>query len=320
MLHYGVRGPEFINYVSDILALGQLKPEYISLLTEDDSMAMYSTAFTSPGVDPDNNYEPLEFLGDSTLNKIIVWYLARRYPELMNKENVKTMARLKINMVSKVTFAKFGRDLHTEPFITSTEEEWVTSRTKLIEDTLEAFIGSIEYQIDSKIRMGAGYAICYNIMKPILDAMDISLRHEDLYDSVTRLKEVFDAFHKIIGKVEYKTAQVEDGRPERTFITKVFSVTATGRSEIAEGVGKSSKAAEISAAESALAFLAGKGFVRVRGTVDIDNIPPEARVSTRPKANYFVTYIELGGKTVTGVGYTQEDSLQRAVYNLQKTN
>lgn len=320
MTHYGVRGPEFINYVSDILALGQLKPEYVSLLTEDDSMSMYATAFTSPGADPDNNYEPLEFLGDSTLNKIIVWYLARRYPELMNKENVKTMARLKINLVSKVTFAKFGRDLRTEPFITSTEDEWVTSRTKLMEDTLEAFIGAIEYQIDAKIKMGAGYAICYNIMKPILDAMEISLRHEDLYDSVTRLKEVFDAFHKIIGKVEYKTTQLDDGRPERTFVSKVFSVTPTGKSEIAEGVGKSSKAAEIAAAETAITFLANKGFVRVRGSVSTESIPPDARVSTRPKANYFVTQIDVRGKTATGVGYTAEDSLQRAVYNLQRHN
>lgn len=388
MSHFGIRGPEFINYLSNIFTIGKLKPEYIELLTEQDSLEMYISAFTSPSVNSNQNYESLEFLGDSTINKIIVWYLSRRFPQLMNKENVKTLARLKINLISKTTFSKIGRDLHIEQFITCTEDEWIKSQTKLIEDSLEALFGAIEYQIDSKIKIGAGYAICYNIMKPLLDKMDISLEYEDLYDSVTRLKEVFDIFQKILGKVEYKTVQDEnkmfttniysiiEQKPSitndksksiemtaadnaiktfnstiysiieqkkavvsssntdriiklaeisaaenaiKTFNSAIYTIFNQKRTLIGTAIGKSSKAAEIAAAENAIVFLENKGFVRIRDNTDyIQKLPENISITTDSHGLYYQTTITYKNNQSIGVGFTQQESINRAAYNILK--
>lgn len=369
MSHHGIRGPEFINYVSTVLTLGQLKPEYVSVLTDEESMSVYSAAFTSPMFNPSSNYEAFEFLGDATINKIIVWYLTRRFPQLMSVENVKTLARLKINLISKVSFARFGRELGVEQYITCTEDEWTRSQTKLVEDTLEAFIGAIESQIDSKIKVGAGYAICYNIISPILDRMDISLEYEDLYDAVTRLKEVFDTYQKIIGKVEYVTKQdpdtkmftsevfskveshergknVTDGVANeiisllysknlispsanvdvsrvRNFLADITSKTDLSYSPISQGKGKSSKAAEVDAAEKAIVYLAKRGFIRVREQGDfLKMLPPGVATRTdvkdSPRGQYFQSKVTYDGKTSIGVGFTAEESLTRAAYSFLK--
>ena len=44
------------------------------------------------------NYEPIEILGDSIVNCCIVWYLSRRFPQLNCQDGVKIIARLKIDM------------------------------------------------------------------------------------------------------------------------------------------------------------------------------------------------------------------------------
>jgi dsRNA-specific ribonuclease len=354
--------------VSSVLALGQLKPEYIELLTGDESMRVYSASFTSPAFNPEHNYDAYEFLGDATLNKIIVWHLARRFPQLMNVENVKTLARLKINLISKVSFARFGRELGIDKYITCTEDEWVKSQTKLVEDTLEAFIGAIESQIDSRIKLGAGYAICYGIIGPILDRIDISLEYEDLYDAITRLKEVFDTYQRIIGKVEYVTKQDPDtklfvsevfskleaherGRnvPDnvaneivsllhsrnlvptsgidvsrvKNFLSDITSKTDFSYSSISQGKGKSSKAAEIDAAEKAIAHLAKRGFIRVREQTDFTaQLPKGVAVKTDAKetarGQYFQTKVSHNGRTGVGVGFTADESLGRAAYSFVK--
>ncbi len=318
MSHYGIRGPEFINYVANILTLGQLKPEYVDLLTNEEAMSMYDAAFTSKFVNPENNYEFLEFLGDSTMNKIIVWYFARRFPQLANKENVKTLARIKINMVSMMTFAKIGRDIQVPNYITCTEEEWEKHQSKLTEDTLEAFIGAIEYQVDLQVRQGAGYAICYNIITPLLDKIDISLAHEDLYDAVTRLKEVFDAFQKVLGKMEYKTME-DESAVDRFRVQVVLQKNDGQRAIIGEGIGKSKKAASIISAEAALSFLAKRGFVRIPPNENtVPPLPPNAQVNTENHGNYFTVTVSHNGRRAVGVGFTPEEAKDRAQYNLAR--
>lgn len=314
MSHRGVRGPEFINYISNLVTLGKLNPEYVKTITSPESMNLYATAFTSASADAEHNYEPLEFIGDATMNKIIVWYLIDRFPQFMNPENVKTMARLKINMIGKTTFAHLARELGTERFITCSDEEWVTSKTKLLEDTLEAVIGALELQIDTLIYPGSGYSICYNILKPVLDKIDISLKHEDLYDAVTRLKEVFDAYSKIIGKLQYVTEQTE-GKQE--FTVKVFSEKDRVRSEIGRGYGRSKKGAQNAAAENAIHSLSEKGFLRVPGKENfVSRLQKDARVTFDETPNYVRATVAAGNVSAVGIGHDRDSALNRAAYML----
>ena len=116
---YGKRGKEFKTLIQDILRKGNLRAEYIDLITDEEGMRLYSQAFTDSSVDEKNNYEVLEFLGDSTVNNSVVWYLFRRFPQLNCPEGVKVLARLKINLVSKERYYRFASGLNFWNYISA---------------------------------------------------------------------------------------------------------------------------------------------------------------------------------------------------------
>lgn len=207
-IYSGDRGINFENMLRNILKKGKLKKEYIDRIIKN-GMSLYSQAFTHPTADENNNYEPLEFLGDSIVNCVIVWYLSRRFPQLNCQDGVKILARLKINLVSKKVFANFGSELDFWKYVSADKETRDTKMKKTLEDVFEAFFGATQKLIDSEIRMGVGYSICYNIIQNLFENMQISLKYEDLYDPKTRLKEVFDFFKDKIGQVKYENERVE---------------------------------------------------------------------------------------------------------------
>lgn len=204
-VYTGQRGPNFVELIRFLLQKGNLKDHYINMLTDSESMTLYDQAFTHKSANPDRNYEVLELLGDSTVNKAIVWYLSRRFPQLDCPAGVKVIARLKINLVSKKTLADFGLKLGLWPYISATEEFRETKMKPMLEDCFEAFFGATERLIDRRIRLGAGYAICSTIIDSLFDEMDISLKYEDLFDAKTRLKELFDYYGPAMGQLKYNT-------------------------------------------------------------------------------------------------------------------
>ena len=132
-----------------------------------------------------------------------------QFPQLNCQDGVKILARLKINLVSKKVFANFGSELDFWRYVSADKETRDTKMKKTLEDVFEAFFGATQKLIDSEIRMGVGYSICYNIIQNLFENMQISLKYEDLYDPKTRLKEVFDFFKDQIGQVKYENERVE---------------------------------------------------------------------------------------------------------------
>ena len=166
-------------------------------------MDLYTQAYTHPSVDPENNYESLEILGDSVINQCIVWYLYRRFPKLNHPLGVKVIARLKINLVSKQQFFEIARDLGMWDFIRADAETRQTKMKPTLEDVLEAFFGATGLLLD-QVKMGLGNVVSYKIIKTLLDRIDISLRYEDLYDPITRLKETIDFYKGELGQIVYE--------------------------------------------------------------------------------------------------------------------
>jgi len=207
-IYNGSRGEDFKACLRTVLERSGLKYKYIELLVSDEGMAVYNTAFTSASADEENNYEVFEQLGDLSANKFINWYMYRRFPQLNCPKGVKVVARLRINYGSKQSFWKIAQNLGFWDFITASEDERCSKMKPLLEDTLESFIGATEYFLDSKIRMGVGYAIVYDILASIFDDIPISLRYTDLYDEKTRLKELFDYF-KNLGTLKYSETKVD---------------------------------------------------------------------------------------------------------------
>jgi len=253
-VYNGSRGEDFKACLRRVLERAELKEKYIELLLSPEGLSVYNTAFTSGTADEENNYEVFEQLGDLSANKFINWYMYRRFPQLNCPGGVKVVARLRINYGSKQSFWKIAQSLGFWDFITASEDERSSKMKPLLEDTLESFIGSTEYFLDTKIRMGVGYAIVYDILASIFDDIPISLEYTDLYDDKTRLKELFDYF-KNLGTLKYRETKTD-------MITTSTVSYITGGQTIVIGQGSASLKADAqkSAAAQGLITLKRMGY------------------------------------------------------------
>ena len=66
-VYNGPRDQEFKDMIKTILKLGKLKEKYIDVLLDEEGLSVYDKVFTHPSVDPLNNYEFYEILGDITV-------------------------------------------------------------------------------------------------------------------------------------------------------------------------------------------------------------------------------------------------------------
>lgn len=254
-IYFANRGEAFKNMIRKVLSKSKLKPHYIDLLTDDQSMKLYAQAFTHTSVNPNKNYEFLETLGDQIANTSIVWYLSRRFPQINCEAGVKIISRLKINFVSKEYYFNFAQGWGFWPFISADENIRNNEMKATLEDVFEAFFGATTTLLDSRVRLGVGYPICYNIIENLFNKMDISLKYEDLFDPKTRLKELFEYKKFNIGTIDY-TSDVIDRFHYARAVQKI-----RGRNIII-GKGSATKKApaEQKAAKQALAYMKRKGF------------------------------------------------------------
>jgi dsRNA-specific ribonuclease len=223
---YGLRGAVFQSFVQGLLKKSGLKKKYVEAMTDPTGMALYSRAFTHQSIHSEQNYEFLEILGDVTCNKIVVWYIKDRFPVLQNTAGVKVIARLRINLVSKKNFSLLAEKLGFDDFISCEKEIKEQKGKALLEDTFEAFFGATEMLLDSLVHPGAGYGICFKILKSIFDELPISLKYEDLYDPITRLKETFDFYRSNLpgrqcpllwGSMLFENTKTEKGQMVQLF-------------------------------------------------------------------------------------------------------
>lgn len=187
---------------------GLMKEEEIDLILDKEGMEIMTSAVTHWSLQEEKDYEVWETLGDSTLNKIMVWYMFRRFPQATSEELTEAK---KIN-VSKGQFPIYAHTIHLPQYVRYKNISYqhgkqvlsISLDKSMKEDTFEAFFGALEYLIDSKIILGAGYTICYNIVSHILDQQNMTIELSKIKDSITQLKEIFDTRKKYGDKIEYK--------------------------------------------------------------------------------------------------------------------
>jgi dsRNA-specific ribonuclease len=259
-IYYGSRGNDFKNLIISVISKGKLLPTYYNWLTSNESLEIFGRVFTSTTADEYKNYEVYEQLGDITVNKFIVWYMYERFPQLRCSKGVKVVARLRINYGSKQSFSSIAESLNFWYFITASEDERSRNKKPLLEDTLEAFFGAVEYIIDSKTLVGVGYAVVNEILTEIFNSISISLKYEDLYDSKTRLKELFDYFADKLGGLKYVDMKAIE---EKVTTSTIYQVTPDNiQIKLGEGVASLKADAQQRAASIALIFLKDKGFTK----------------------------------------------------------
>lgn len=204
-IYRGLRGKRFQDMIDNVLKFSGMKDEDRKRFLSPSSLSLYDQVFTHSSANSESNYEYLEFLGDTTLNKSVAWYLSQRFPQLNCSMGVKILTRLKINLISKRSFAYFAKRMNFWHFVSADAETRQNKMDKTLEDVFEAFFGATELLIDKFIYDGAGYKVCYNIIHSLLETEIISLKYEDLFDAKTRLKEVFDYFQRdgTLGQLKY---------------------------------------------------------------------------------------------------------------------
>jgi dsRNA-specific ribonuclease len=245
----------FTVFIKKLLQKGRLKEHYINILLSPEAMKVYTMAFTHKSVDKKNNYEFLEQLGDSTLNNFIVWYFYRRFKVLQQPQGVYIINRLKIYYGSKKALPKIAEKYNFWNWVRKNGD---VNKNDTEEDIVESFVGATQLLVDKYIKLGVGYAIVYDILETMFDEVfpDISLKYEDLVDSVTRLKEIVDSYQK---NTDYKVTQTINYSQVANKI-KVTIIFSGGLSLSAEGLGINKTDAHKSAAENMILKLKNKGI------------------------------------------------------------
>jgi ribonuclease III len=184
--------------------------------------------------------ERLEFLGDSVLGLIVTEELYLRYPDLDESR----LSPLRSGIVNMRALAEIARTLDLGSYIRLGKGEEVTGgrdKNSLLADALEALIGAIY--------LDQGFEITTNVVRALIkDTLENAMAKGAGLDGKTALQEIVSSLGK--GSLEY---QVTESGPDhdKSFTAVVFISGAA----ISEGVGKSKREAEQSAARIAYEIL-----------------------------------------------------------------
>ena len=220
--------------------------ELIELLRSFDvnpgDISYYELAFTHPSCNSDMNtkhqdYERLEFVGDSVIGFVSADLIFKLHPEM----DQGYMSKLRSYLVCSKSLANYSRKYHIDDYIRighSITREQLSKSDKILEDVFEAFFGAL--YLDQDI------GVTYRIIEQILYEDIKQTKIDDIIDAKTRLQEEIQSEYR--EAVRYELID-EFGPPhDRTFVSQVvFNGLILGK-----GQGKSKKAAEEAAAKDAL--------------------------------------------------------------------
>ena len=243
----------------------RISQPYIDTILSAEGMTYFSKAFTHTSVDPTDNYEFLEKLGDLTLNKCVLFYLCRRFPQLNCPAGSDMISKLKISTIKSESFANIAESIGFWEFISVDQTLRVdpVNKRKTLEDVCESFFGVLELLGDKYFTIGIGYELCYKIVSFILDQKEISLDYEEIVDAITRVKETCDAY-TFLGTISYQQSKSLDGR----IMVNVYQKTPDNNVNKLEqtGYGNDIKEAKQDAAKQVLAYLKSKGIIKAVST------------------------------------------------------
>ena len=222
-----------MNSVSDLL-------KKLHITYKD--LAIYEQALTHPSYNGDANtkhqdYEKLEFMGDSVLGYVTADLVYKNRPEMSEGD----LTKLRSVLVSTKPLAAYARKISLDQYVRighSISANQVKESDKILENVFESLIGAIY--------LDAGLKAAYRFIKYIL-LKDIKTYDADnLTDYKTKLQEEIQAEHR--DAVQYVTISQSGPAHDRTFTVQVrYNDIVLGT-----GTGKSKKKAEEMAAKDAL--------------------------------------------------------------------
>ena len=203
---------------------------------------LYLLALTHPSCNSENNtkhqdYEKLEFVGDSVVGFVSADLIYKHHPEM----DQGLMSKLRSYLVRSKSLANYSRKYNFHEYVRighSISKDQLYNSDKILEDVFEALIGALY--------LDQGIEVAYRVIEKIFTEDIINTGMDELVDSKTRLQEEIQSEYR--EAVKYVLIGESGPAHNRTFEVEVlFNGLVLGR-----GSGKSKKAAEEAAAKDAL--------------------------------------------------------------------
>lgn len=189
-----------------------------------------------------NNYERLEYLGDSVLNFAISAELYDRYPDVAEGE----LTRLRANLVKKDTLALLARKIDLGDYLSLGSGELKSGgfdRSSILADALEAVFGAVF--LDGGIEKAR--ALIIDVYSDLLAEVTPETLQKD---PKTRLQEHLQK--QSFAPPEYNVIRITGEAHDQNFQVECV---VPGLSEPVQGSGRSRRSAEQEAAAIALKLL-----------------------------------------------------------------
>jgi ribonuclease-3 len=206
----------------------------------------YEMALTHSSVNGEKNshnqdYERLEFLGDSLIGFVTSELCYTYHPEMEEGE----LSSLKSNFIKTDSEALYAKKIGLDKLIRvgPSFHEDLSKDHSLLEDVFESFIGALVLDQGKDV----AYAFTRSLFEKDIPAANV----EEINNPKSELQEAMQAESR--ESVHYKTLKEEGPSNARIFTCAVYFEDE----ELGEGVGNSKKDAETKAARSALTKMAG---------------------------------------------------------------
>lgn len=204
---------------------------------------IYTTALTHPSYINEHHQdggdlERLEFMGDAVLQLFVSHLIFKEYPNLKEGE----MSLIRSRLVRSDSLCNLAKKLNLGEYLIlghGEEKSGGRERKNILADAFESLMAAIY--------LDQGHAKSFEVVKSIFLPLVKEISIDDLLDYKTKLQELVQADKR--KTVEYREVSKSGTANDPTY---VFEVILDGEIILAQGVGKSKKAAQQDAAKNAL--------------------------------------------------------------------
>jgi hypothetical protein len=186
--------------------------EKVTKCIAEDVMPMWIKAFTHFSVDPVNNYEILEKLGDRVMLGSFSKYILATIPDLNDESVIASMEKF---YLTKPQQASFSQQMGLPKFARTNLGKGITTSVDIDEDLYEAFYGALVQVGDKVFAPGVGDVMGYNMLAYQFKNIDFTIDVSGLeYERV--LKEIVEQ----LGDGVLKNITLEEPKSSQYIMTK----------------------------------------------------------------------------------------------------
>lgn len=273
--------PLIAALIKILTTLGLYDEQQTKLIFQPEAVnKFWIPAFTHRNYDAHQNYESLEYFGDSTLKYNFNKYIRHRFYGQTIPESTATW--LLNEYMSEDNQPEFAEKMGLQHLLHHNEK---TVSNKIKEDLFEAFAGALDETVDKYIFLGAGSVYVYNMLAIFFDKIHIDITAVRR-GAVSELKELFNKLSW--GEVRY------DISPSNLSGSGPMMAKIYGNDGKVLGVGYGvEKEARRQAAEKALTTLANTGIATSAHLAQIEHERQQRQATYDQQWTQTLQYFEI---------------------------